>query len=300
MRFVSTTSRGAGAVSGGRAALPRSARDRRKTIGEAHPDYAIHLNNLALVVQAQGRMPRPRDFTARRWRSTAKPSARRIPTMPPTSTTSRAWCRRRGGMRRPSRSTARRWRSPQDHRRGASRLCHPPRSTSATFWAETDRAAEGRAMLEQALAIFRAALRSPAYRRGAARLRRLERGRGDTGITIDSGDMARRYHIRRRHALFPLAPGRVGRADTLWRCPCGARRRGCAGDRRRLDPAIRHARDRRGLYRRDRAGGAAPSAPPGISPARSARARRSSCSVHQGLQGGFTRDAGDLYALGRS
>lgn len=27
----------------------------RKTIGEGHPDYAIHLNNLAGVVQAQGR-----------------------------------------------------------------------------------------------------------------------------------------------------------------------------------------------------------------------------------------------------
>ena len=118
----------------------------RKTIGAAHPDAT------ATIAGVEATLPR---------RALPRGAGNLGEGHPNYATRLNNLARGAGtgaGMRRPSRSTARRWRSPAP----AIGEAHPDYAIHlvnlGSLLGQTDRVAEGRGMLEQALTIFRAAL----------------------------------------------------------------------------------------------------------------------------------------------
>lgn len=100
-------------------------------VGTSHREYAIVLYRLAAVYQSQGKMPRRRNSTSARLRSSRKLSAPTIRMWPRSSTTS-PWCaHHKANMPRRRASTGAR--SPSARKRSAPAIRMWPRASTTSL-----------------------------------------------------------------------------------------------------------------------------------------------------------------------
>ena len=189
---------------------------REKALGPEHPDTAASLNNLAILLQAQGDPPaRGRSMSAR-WRSAKRCWAPSIPIPRRASTTSPACFRTRATSPARGRCSSARWRSA---RRRSARSIPTPRMSlnnlALLLQAQGDLAG-ARPLFERALAIREKAL-GPEHPDTASSLNNL------AGLLKGQGDLAgarplyeRALAIRER-ALGPEHPSTATSLNNLAR-----------------------------------------------------------------------------------
>ena len=125
-----------------------------KVLGPEHPDTAMSLNNLALLLQAQGDLRRRGRCSSARWRSARRCSAPSIPIRRRASTTSPPCCRPRATWRRRGRCSSARWRSTRRCSAPSIPIRRRASTISPTCFRLQGELAAARPLFERALAIY--------------------------------------------------------------------------------------------------------------------------------------------------